>query len=56
VNRRDGPTIKDMALEVGLTFTYDYIYFVSSNFVHFNPQGLLRMGWGGMDGDLAPAI
>jgi hypothetical protein len=49
VNRRDGPTIKDMALEVGLTFTYDYIYFASSNFVHFNPQALLKMGWGDME-------
>ncbi len=49
VKRKDGPTIKDMASEVGLTFTYDYIYFVSSNFVHFNPQALLRMGWGDME-------
>lgn len=48
VNRRGGPTTKDMASEVGLTFTYNYVYFASSNFVHFNPQALLRMGWGDM--------
>jgi hypothetical protein len=47
--QKDGPTIKDMASEVGLTFTYDYIYFASSNFVHFNPQALLRMGWGDLE-------
>lgn len=44
--RRDGPTVRDMAARVGLSSTYEYIYFASSNFVHFNPQALLRMGWG----------
>lgn len=44
--KRDGPTIRDMADEVGLSSTYEYIYFAASNFVHFNPQALLRMGWG----------
>jgi hypothetical protein len=44
--RRDGPSIKDMADRTGLTQTYEYIYFLSSNFVHFNPHTLLRMGWG----------
>lgn len=48
-SKKDGPTIKDMASEIGLTFTYDYIYFASSNFVHFNPQAILRMGWGDME-------
>lgn len=43
------PTVKEMASDVGLNFTYDYIYFVSSNFVHFNPQALLRMGWGDLE-------
>lgn len=40
-----GPNIRDMATEVGLLSTYEYIYFASSNFVHFNPQALLRTGW-----------
>jgi hypothetical protein len=40
-----GPTVRDMASEVGLSSTYEYIYFASSNFVHFNPQALLRTGW-----------
>lgn len=44
--RRDGPTIKDMALKVGLTSTYNYVYFAASNFSRFNPQSLLRTGWG----------
>ena len=44
--RRDGPAVRDMAASVGLSSTYEYIYFASSNFVHFNPQALLRMGWG----------
>ncbi len=44
--RKNGPTIKDMAASSGLTQTYDYIYFLSSNFVHFNPHTLMRMGWG----------
>jgi hypothetical protein len=43
---RDGPTLLDLSAEVGLRSTYEYIYFVASNFVHFNPQALLRTGWG----------
>jgi hypothetical protein len=35
-----------MAKSVGLESLYDYLYFATSNFVHFNPQTLLRMGWG----------
>jgi hypothetical protein len=49
-SRRDGPTIKDMANLTGLTSTYDYMYFAASNFAHFNPQSLLRMGWGNEEG------
>ncbi len=45
-SRRDGPTIREMATSVGLNSTYNYIYFAASNFSHFNPQSLLRMGWG----------
>jgi hypothetical protein len=48
--KRDGPTIRDMSAAVGLTSTYDYIYYVASNFVHFNPGNLLRSGWNRDDG------
>jgi uncharacterized protein DUF5677 len=44
--KRNGPTVRDMASEVGLISTYDYVYNIASNFVHFNPQNLLRSGWG----------
>tara|TARA_R110000850_G_scaffold68107_1_gene152232 strand:+ start:747 stop:1670 length:924 start_codon:yes stop_codon:yes gene_type:complete len=45
-----GPTVRDMAVEAGLPTTYEYIYFLSSNFVHFNPHTLLRTGWGPLEG------
>lgn len=48
--KKDGPTVRDMAERTGLTSTYNYIYFLSSNFVHFNPHPLLRMGWGPEEG------
>jgi hypothetical protein len=54
--KRDGPTIRDMATEVGLSSTYEYIYFANSNFVHFNPQALLRTGWGPQEGPFAFSI
>ena len=44
--KRDGPNCRDMAEEVGLISTYEFIYYAASNFVHFNPQSLLRTGWG----------
>jgi Family of unknown function (DUF5677) len=44
--RRDGPSLKEMATDLGLQSTYDYVYFAASNFSHFNPQALLRTGWG----------
>jgi len=40
------PTVASMARAVGLPATYDFIYFLTSNFVHFNPGALMRMGWG----------
>ena len=39
------PRISEMARAVGLPTTYEYIYHLASNFVHFNPNALLRMGW-----------
>ena len=40
------PTVSELAKNVGLKSTYEFIYFAASNFVHFNPQALLRTGWG----------
>jgi len=54
--KRDGPTIRDMADDVGLSSTYEYIYFATSNFVHFNPQALFRMGWGPKEGPFTFSI
>ena len=44
-SRLGGPTYRDMAKVVGLISTYEFIYYAASNFVHFNPQSLLRTGW-----------
>ena len=44
--RRDGPTVRNIAENVGLVSTYDFVYFAASNFVHFNPNALLQTGWG----------
>src|SRR6185437_9179648 len=49
-SKKDGPSVRDMAERVGLPQTYEYIYFLSSNFVHFNPHTLMRMGWGPEEG------
>ena len=46
IKRSDGPTVRNIAENVGLISTYDFIYFAASNFVHFNPNALLRTGWG----------
>ena len=40
------PSTYWMAEQVGLTQLYRYVYRVTSNAVHFNPQNLLRMAWG----------
>lgn len=44
------PSIRRLSLKVGLTTTYEYVYHMSSNFVHFNPGQLLRQGWGPHEG------
>ncbi|MGR3273954.1 DUF5677 domain-containing protein [Acaryochloris marina NIES-2412] len=45
-SRRDWPTIREMADTTGLTTLYDYLYAITSSFVHFSPRNLARMGWG----------
>lgn len=56
ISRHGGPTIQEMAARVGLTSTYDFIYFAASNFVHFNPQVLFRTGWGDVEGPMVFSI
>ena len=53
---RDGPTVAAIAKDVGLISTYEVIYFSASNFVHFNPNALLRTGWGPDDGPFTFSI
>ena len=43
------PSLQSLARQVGLETTYGYVYHMSSNFVHFNPNQLLRLGWGPID-------
>lgn len=47
VNALNGgcPSVHKLAKEIGLTSTYKFIFFASSNYVHFNPQNLMRTGW-----------
>jgi uncharacterized protein DUF5677 len=45
-SRQDWPTIREMAETTGLLPLYDYLYAVTSSFVHFSPRNLARMGWG----------
>ena len=40
------PSVSQLAKNVGLKSTYEFIYFAASNFVHFNPHALFRTGWG----------
>ncbi len=40
------PSIKQMSLETGFSELYDSLYHATSNLVHFNPNVLLRTGWG----------
>lgn len=44
-NQNGLPKIIDMADKVGLRKLYDFMYRASSEFVHFSPHVLMRMGW-----------
>ena len=44
------PTVRQISNAVGLETTYEYTYHLTSNFVHFNPGQLFRLGWGPMKG------
>jgi hypothetical protein len=39
------PAVRTMATSIGLVATYDFIYFLVSNYVHFNPASFLKFGW-----------
>ncbi len=41
------PSIAYMARKTSLKSLYDYLYSETSKWVHFSPQILMRMGWGG---------
>ena len=41
-----------MAKATNLHDLYNYLYSATSKWVHFSPQILLRMGWGGEPGDV----
>ena len=43
--RRPWPSVRSMATSVELKPLYDYMYAVSSKWVHFSPQMLMRTGW-----------
>ena len=43
-------SVENVSKKMGLETTYGYIYHMTSNFVHFNPSILLRLGWGNEDG------
>src|SRR6202044_743296 len=44
------PAIEQMAIKVGLSELYDYLYRVTSETVHFNVRVALRNGWGPLPG------
>lgn len=49
--RQPWPTMWHMAKAAHLHALYSYLYSATSKWVHFSPQILLRMGWGGTKDD-----
>ena len=43
-------SVKRLSQRVGLKTTYDYVYHLTSNYVHFNPTHLFKLGWGPIQG------
>jgi len=50
--RQAWPTVWFMAKASSLAPLYSYLYSATSKWVHFSPHILLRMGWGGKQGDV----
>ena len=46
LNFNNPPSVNKLANKVNIATTYDYFYHLTSNFVHFNPTELFRLGWG----------
>jgi hypothetical protein len=51
INGNKLPPVEQMAEKVNLSELYSYMYRATSNFVHFNPAHLIRMGWGKKPGE-----
>lgn len=43
------PSIYQMAEKTGYAELYKYLYYATSKTVHFNPDSLMKMGWGSID-------
>ena len=56
LGRVESPNLRALSSKVGLKSTYYYVYHMSSNFVHFNPSHLLRLGWGPNEGPFSFSI
>jgi len=50
--RQAWPSVWHMAKATNLHDLYKYLYSATSKWVHFSPQILLRMGWGGTPADV----
>lgn len=50
--KQSWPTVWHMAKIANLHALYTYLYSATSKWVHFSPQILLRMGWGGARDDV----
>lgn len=50
--RKAWPSVWHMAKATSLHELYNYLYSATSKWVHFSPQILLRMGWGGTPEDV----
>ncbi|WP_166831586.1 DUF5677 domain-containing protein [Thalassoroseus pseudoceratinae] len=44
--KKVAPTTRDLAERHGMLELYEYIYSITSDMVHFNPNVLMRSGWG----------
>lgn len=54
LSKRESPPVAQIAIrtnEPTLKILYDFVYRLSSGLVHFNPQPLLRAGWGSDETD-----
>jgi len=50
------PSVRSMAKTSNLLDLYDFIYSMTSKWVHFSPRNLMRMGWGETQKDGGPDL